>query len=47
MALPLLFNLTKVFTALALGVAATAAAHAAEKASIRLKWVPQAQFAGI
>jgi NitT/TauT family transport system substrate-binding protein len=40
-------TLTRTAAALAVGFAATVAANAAEKASIRLKWVPQAQFAGI
>ena len=47
MAFSTLSTLTRTAAALAVSLAATLAAGAAEKATIRLKWVPQAQFAGI
>jgi NitT/TauT family transport system substrate-binding protein len=47
MAFVSLRTLTSAAAGLALGLAATTAAGAADKVSIRLKWVAQAQFAGI
>ncbi|MBS1165059.1 MAG: putative thiamine biosynthesis protein [Proteobacteria bacterium] len=47
MALAFVRTLTGAAVALAFGLAASSAASAAEKVSIRLKWVAQAQFAGI
>lgn len=40
-------TLASAAAALAIGVAASGAAQAADKVSVRLKWVAQAQFAGI
>lgn len=47
MAFAFVRTLTGAAVALALGFAASSAATAADKVSIRLKWVAQAQFAGI